>query len=192
MCIATAALIVGTVGAATSAYGVYSGGQASKRAAAYQAQVARNNSLIAESNARYAEEAGAAQAQATSLKGAAVGGKIKAAQAASNVDVNTGSAVNVQQSARQAEKLDTETVFNNAMLHAYGYRANATNFTAQAGLDELAGENAATGAEIGAVGSLLSNASSLGFRWGGLGGGGGGAGASPMGAGMTSGELELA
>jgi hypothetical protein len=65
---------------------------ASGEAAAYQAQVARNNAIIAGYNATEAEQAGETQAYVTSQTAAAQGGRIKAAQAANNIDVNTGSA----------------------------------------------------------------------------------------------------
>lgn len=166
MCIATAAAVAGLAGAATSATGAVVGGEATQNMAAYQAQVAKNNQIIANQNAKYATEAGEAQAAATSLKGAAVGGKIKAGQAANNVDVNTGSAVNVQQSQREQSKLDTETVLNNAELTAYGYRAQATGYGAQAGLETLTEEEAVPAALTGAAGNLLSSASSVGLKFG--------------------------
>lgn len=166
MCFATAALVAGVAGAATTAYGSYQAGNAASSAAAYQAQVAQNNAKIADQNAQYTIAAGQVKAATQSLKGAAAGGKLKAAQAAGGVDVNSGSAVDVQQSQREQEKLDTETVMSNAELQAYGYRTASTSFTAEAGLDEMKADQAKTAGEIGAAGSLLSNASSLGFKWG--------------------------
>ena len=52
--------------------------------------------------------------QPRAFKGAAEGAKVKTAQAANNVDVNIGSAVNVQASERETNVLNTETVLNNA------------------------------------------------------------------------------
>lgn len=121
----------------------------------------------------------------TPLSAAATGGQVKAAQAANNIDVNTGSAVAVQQGTRQAGYLNTETVMNNAELAAYGYRTQQRGFTEQAGLETMAaqeappaaglatagGEYAAAGAYSGsegamqaAEGSLLSSASGIGFK----------------------------
>ena len=165
MCFATAALIAGGIGAATTAVGTVEGGQATANAANYSAQVARNNAAIANQNADYAIAAGQQKAATESLKNAATMGKIKANQAASGIDVNTGSAAKVQESAREVGALDTATVLNNAELTAYGYRSNATSFTAQAGLDTLEAEQAPLGADIGAVGTGLSQVSSLGSKW---------------------------
>ena len=169
MCIATIAAVGALAGAGVSAAGTVYSGMATGDAASYQAEVARNNSLIAEQNAKYASEAGTAQATAVSLKGAAKMGKIKTAQAANNIDVNTGSAVDVRASEREAGVLDTATVLSNAELEAYGYRTAATGYTAEAGLLGTQAEEAPIGAGIGATGSLLSGVSAVGFKFTGTG-----------------------
>jgi len=155
-------------GAGISAIGAIEQGQATANAASYSAQVARNNATVAEQNAQYSTEAGQARAEASSRKGAASLGKLKASQAASGVDVNSGSAVNVQESERETNKLDTETVLNNAELQAYGYRSQATSFNAQAGLKDEEAKQAPIGAGFAAAGGLLSSASSIGMKWSGL------------------------
>jgi hypothetical protein len=162
---AAAAPVLGLAGAATYAVGTIESGQATSNAATYQAQVAQNNAIIAEQNANYASEAGLASAVATSMKGAAASGKVKATQAASGIDVNTGSAVNVQASERETNVLSSETVLKNAELQACGYRAKATSEEAQAGLEKEDAEQATVGADIGATGNLLSSASSIGLKW---------------------------
>lgn len=167
------ALAAGVAGAGISAIGQVEQGQATANAANYQATVARNNAIIAGQNADYAERAGQVQAATQSMKGAATGGRIKVQQAASGVDVNSGSSAAVQGGQREVSKLDTETVLNNADLQAYGYRANATNFQAQAGLDTMEAEQAPIGADLAAGGGLLSSASGLGFKWSQLGNTGG-------------------
>jgi hypothetical protein len=152
-------------GAGISAIGTIEQGEATSNAASYQAQVAQNNAIIAEQNATYASNAGLAQAAATSLKGASQAGKVKTAQAASGIDVNTGSAVNVQASERETNVLNSETVLNNAELQNYGYRAAATGYKATAGLEEEEAAQAPVGAALSATGNLLSAASSIGAKW---------------------------
>lgn len=163
----TIGAIAGIAGVGVSAFGAIEAGQAQANAANFNAQVAANNAKAAEQNADYAIKAGTEKATVESLKGAEVMGGIKASQAASGIDVNTGSAVDVQRSQREKDQLDTETTLNNAQLQAYGYRTNATNFTAQSELDKATAEQAPIGADIGAAGGLLGSASSLSFRWGG-------------------------
>jgi hypothetical protein len=162
---ATASLGLGVLGLGAQVFGGLKQGSAQAASANYQAQVARNNAVIAEQNAQYAIKAGAQEATTQGMKNRAVMGKIMAAQAASGVDVNTGSAVDVQRSQRETGLLDTMTIDHNALLKAYGYRAAGTSFQGQATLDEAEGRQARTGSQIGAAGTLLGGASSLGFKW---------------------------
>lgn len=149
------------VGLALSAFGTIQQGFAAQQAANYQAEVARNNAIIADQNARAAKDAGMARAEAQGMKTAALAGRVKASQAASGVDVNSGSAVDVQQGTRQIGLLDAETVLHNAELDAYGYRTTAQNYRAQADLDEMKGRNSLTGSFFNAAGGLLSKASGI-------------------------------
>ena len=165
MCFATAGIVAGMAGAGISAYGAIEGGQATANAANYDAQVARNNAIIANQSATYAEEAGNAQAGIAGMKSAAASGRLKAGQAANGVDVNSGSAVAVQSGQRKAGLLDTATVANNAELQAYGYRSQAAGFNAQAGLETLQAEQAPIGAELSAAGGLLSGATGVASKW---------------------------
>jgi hypothetical protein len=162
--LATISGIGGLIGAGATAAGTIAGGEATANAANFQAQVAHNNAIIEEQNANYALQAGRAQATATSLKGAATAGKIKTAQAANNVNTNTGSAVDVQESARETGKLDTETVLNNAELQYYGYRTQAVSDTAESELQKSKADEAVPGSILAASGGLLSSASAIGFK----------------------------
>jgi hypothetical protein len=163
--LATASAVTSAVGAGVTAAGTLESGYATSAASNYAAEVAANNAIIAGYNAKNAEAAGNVAASNQSLKGAATAGAIKSGQAASGVDANTGSAVNVQTSQRGTGALDTETVLNNAELQAYGYRVQAQSDISQAELDRAQGQQAITGSEIGAAGSLLSGAASTGFKW---------------------------
>lgn len=151
-----------------SAVGAVEGGIASKNAADYQAQVSANNATIANQNADYAIESGQAQAANQSRKGAANVGQIKVKQAASGVDVNSGSAADVRVGQRETNQLDTETVLNNSELQAYGYRSQSTNFEAQSQLDTMQGEQAEEAGYLKAGGDILSGASGVGGKWTGL------------------------
>jgi hypothetical protein len=160
-----ASTAAGVAGAGVSGFGTFLGGRSAAAAANYSAQVAANNAIIANQNATYASQAGEAQADIAARKGAAVSGKVKAGQAASGIDVNTGSALDVQAGQRETSKLEAETVLNNAELQAYGYRSQATGYTAQAGLEKMEAAQAPVGADIATIGGVLSSASSLGSSW---------------------------
>jgi beta-lactam-binding protein with PASTA domain len=165
MCFATMSLAGSLVASAVTAGGTLESGIAASRSQDYAAQVAANNSLVAQQNASYAEKAGSVAATTQALKGAAQGGAVKAAQAASGTSVNTGSNVDVQVSQRDAAKESTQTVMSNAELQSYGYRSQATGFQAQSELDKAAASQDVTGAEIGAAGNLLGGASGTAFKW---------------------------
>lgn len=152
-------------GAAASAGGQVLGGIATNNAASYQATVAANNAKIAEQNAVYTEQAGEVAAANEGRKGAAKLGVLKVGQATSGVNVNTGTAVNVQAGERETNQLDTETVLANADLKAYGYRTATTGFEAESELAKAKGTQAEEAGYIGATGSLLSAASSVGGKW---------------------------
>jgi hypothetical protein len=150
---------LGLIGGVISAVGTIAGGIAQSNALKYQAQVAQNNAITAQQNAAYAIEAGQVKTAAVSMKEAEIGGQIKAAQAASGVDVNTGSNKAVQVSQRELGKLDTETEMNKAQLQAYGYRTQATNFEAQAGLYNYEAPQAELGGFLGGAGQIFGAAS---------------------------------
>lgn len=144
--------IVATVaGAAVSAYGAVQQGKAQQEMSNYQAEVAQNNAKIA-------TEKGEAQATQVGLANRQKLGAITTGEAASGVDVNTGSAGQVRQSAKLLGQTDVETAKSNAALQNYGFRT-------QSSLDVFAGENAAAAGNIGAAGSLLSGASSVGSEY---------------------------
>lgn len=170
-------------GTATSALGSVKGGQAAAGQAreqgamnAYQAEIARRNAAIAEQAAQRAEVTAGISAENKSREGAARLGKVKAAQASNGIDVNTGTAVDVQTGQRELGQLDTETVFNNELLKAYGYRVQGQNFDAEAALLDArakgAGQRASdaeTAGYLKGAGTLLSNASALPLKFGNFG-----------------------
>ena len=169
MCFATGAAIAsavaGVAGAGVSALGAITQGQAAGRNAAYQSQVAANNATIAQQNAQYATEAGSVQAQEASMKSAAQVGAVKAAIGANDVDVDTGSPLTTQVSQRETGVTNTEQTMQNALLQAYGYNTQATSFEAESGLEQAEAVEAPEEGELSAAGGLLSNASSIGFKF---------------------------
>jgi hypothetical protein len=165
--VAAAAPFLAMAGAGVSAAGTIAGGIASQNASNYQAAVANNNSIVAQQNAVHAEQAGEVSAENQSLKGAAEGGKVKVAQAANGVNVNSGSALDVQVGERETNQLNTETVFQNDLMQAYGYRVQSENFQSEAALDKAKADEAVPAAVLSATGSLLSSASGIGGKWSG-------------------------
>lgn len=168
--IAPLAIPLMIAGAGVSAVSTISGGIAKQDASNYQAAIASNNATASGQQAEYAANAGQVKGAKQSLKGAADAGRLKTSQAANGVNVNTGSAVDAQVAQREAAKLDTETVINNADLTAYGYRRQEDNFRAQQRMDQATADNAVPAAALSATGGLLSAAGSLGYKWNSAGG----------------------
>jgi hypothetical protein len=158
---AVVSLVGSGIGAIGQASGAQQTAQANAAAASYQAQVAANNQIIANQNAEYATQAGEQQATVEGLKNRSLAGTLRTDIAANNIDVNTGSAADVQTGQRQAGLLDVQTVRQNAALQSYGYRTQASNFGAQQGLQQLAAANDIQAGNIAATSSLLSGATSV-------------------------------
>lgn len=150
--------LIGGIGALQS-------GNAQSAASKYNAQIAAENSTIAQQNATWAGEAGEQQAGEASQKTRATVGAIQAAQAANNVDVNSGSAVDVRSTAAQLGELSAINIRSNAARSAYGYQTASTSQTAQSELDTYnAGQESLAG-ETGAATSLLGGAGNAGLNY---------------------------
>ncbi len=158
-------LAMGLAGAAVSAVGSYEAGQAGKASADYQSQVARNNAMIARQNEGWTTQSGEAKVAAQGMKTAQTVGATKAAQGASNIDVNSGSAAKVRTAEAKLGALDALTIRSNTSREAYGYAVTAVSDEAQAGLLESQGSQAETAGDIGALSSFLSGASSVGSKY---------------------------
>jgi hypothetical protein len=153
------ALPLAIASAVVSGVGAISSGIAQGNAANYQAQVASNNATIARQNAVYAAGAGSAQATASGLKGRAREGAVRTGIAANGLDVNSGSAADVQTSQRELDSLDTATVANNAAIQVYGYKTQATGYEAQSKLDRAEATDAYASGAFKAAGDILGNTS---------------------------------
>jgi hypothetical protein len=157
--------VAGLVGAGVSAYSSYESGQAQSAAAAYQAQVAANNAIIAQRNARTDIQAGEAAATNQGLKTRAQVGQEKAAQGASGIDPNTGSAPLVRNGTQELGMLDAMTIRSNAAQKAYAQQVQATSDTAQSQLDTMESTQAAEAGELGGLGTLLGGVSTVGKNY---------------------------
>jgi hypothetical protein len=163
--IGTAATVAGLAGGGISAFGAYEGGKARAASADYQAQVAKNNAMIARQNASWEAASGAAKESAQGMKTAASAGTAKAAQGASGIDVNTGSAANVRGAIAKLGALDALTIRSNTARAVYGYEVAATSDEAESKLLSAEAKQAGTAGDISALGTFLSSASSVGSKY---------------------------
>lgn len=158
--------------AGLQAAGAIEQGQAQSKAAAYQAQVATNNATIAKENANYATAAGEQSMVNQQKKTKATIGAITAGQGANNLDVNSGSDLQVRTSAAQLGQLDALTIKNNAARTAWNEENQASSYTAQSQLDTSESKSSSLAGFINAGNSVLGGASSIGkLYWPGAGAG---------------------
>lgn len=152
-------------GGITSAMGAEQSAAATQQAYNYQAGVAQINSKIDLQNADYARDQGETQAMMFGLKSGQQQAQIKNQQAASGLDVNSGSAVDVQASQRKLSGIDTTQIRSNAAKIAYDYDVKSTMDLNQSTLDVMAGQNAKIAGDFQAASSILGSVSSVSSKW---------------------------
>lgn len=159
MCIpAAAAPIMLGISMATSLAGAGVSAYSQEQSANYNAQVARNNQIIAQQNQALDLEQGQQQEENQRLKTGAVLGQIGAQEAASGVNPNEGSALNVKSSEAEMGELDALTIRSNANIKAQNDKYMGEMYGAQASLDKSQGQ-------LGMMSSLLGGASSVAGKW---------------------------
>src|SRR6185312_863591 len=160
-----ASMAASAAGAAVSAIGSAKQGAAEANMSNYNAQVQAQDAKAAQQNAQWAGAAGEQQTEQKQLQTRATVGALKANEAAGNIDVNSGSAVDVRSSAAQLGQLDAINIRANAARQAYGYQTQATSYEAESNLDRYAANNDVTAGDIGAAGTFLGGAGNAGSNW---------------------------
>lgn len=171
----TAFLISSLVASGVSAAQQVRAGRASRRAgeaeqAAANSEAALNdvNAGVAEQQGRDAEARGQQEEARYREQVAQVLGAQSAGYAASNIDIASGSAMDVRHDAERLAELDVQTIRTNTAREAWGYRVQANDLRKRADIarktgvyQAAAGQAAATSATIGAAGTVLGTTSSL-------------------------------
>lgn len=145
--------VIGAVGAESSA-------SAQAASATYNAEIATQNQQIATQNANLAAASGEQQAAISEQKTRAKEGGIITGEAAGNINVMTGSAVDVQTSEKALGLQDALTIKSNAARQAYGYQTQAYNYGAESNLYGYEAQTAQTAGMINAGSTLLGGAAS--------------------------------
>lgn len=158
--------IVSTIGGAIiSASGASQSANAQAQASAYQAQVARNNQIIAQQYAEQSRREGEIQAQTKETETAQRIGAVRAAAGAAGLDTASGSPLRLQDDTKALGSLDAQTIRYNAAKQAYGYEVRAAGFEGQSRLDTMASENARSAGSLGALGAIISGGASVSDKW---------------------------
>lgn len=138
-------------GGAIKAFGQMQEGDASAEMYKYKAAVAAQN-------AAYQRAAGEVSAQRSGMKSRFEIGQALAAQGASNLDVNRGSAPLVRQGMHDVAVQEQGIIRTDAARRAWGEEAEAK-------LDIEAGTQAKKASKIAAIGSILGAATSVSDKW---------------------------
>lgn len=152
-------------GGVTTAMGQSYQAKATSNMYKYQQGMTQINQQISEQNAAYARSVGEVEAQKSGMRSRFQLGGIRVAKGAGNIDVNSGSAREVQDSQEAIGQHDQSTIRSNAARQAYGYDVEATGQKAQGGMYGMAADNATTAGKIGMTGTLISTAGSVASKW---------------------------
>lgn len=161
--------MLGLIGGVIGAIGAIQQGQAEAAQGKYQAAVAKNNQIISEQSAVYELQAGQVEEQASKMKTGQVIGEAHAAQGASGLETESGSAVKVRGTTGLIGDIDAATIRSNAAERAREYRIQGVNFDAQAGLYEMQAKQAQVASMFSAAGSIVGGLSSAFGSSGGMG-----------------------
>lgn len=166
MCeLATASLVMAGASAVVGGVGQMQAGAAAKAAGQYQAQVARNNAIIANYNADDALKRGQVEEQKYRGQVSQLVGRQRAVLAANGVVVDEGSALDITSDTRAVGELDALTIRYNSEREAYNYRRQGDNFTSDANLLDMRASQSESAAMLGTVSTLLSGAGSVADKW---------------------------
>lgn len=152
-------------GGVLSAIGASKQGDAQASMYNYRAQVARINANIERQNAAWSRTKGDQEAVQYGQKAAQQRGAILAAQGASGVDVNSGSAKDVQRSQEAIKDTDLSTLRSNTAKIAYDYETKAVMDENQATLDVMSGDYAKEAAKYKVAESIIGSVSSVSSKW---------------------------
>lgn len=127
----------------------------------YHQRLAKWNADQTERDAAFVLERGqrAANRQRQDAKGLV--GSQRAAAAASGVEVNDGSALDVQADTAALGELDATTIANNAAREALGYKAQASGYRQQGIYEGLAARNQAGALKTAGYSTLLTGAANV-------------------------------
>ena len=101
----------------------------------YQAQVAANNAAVAKQQMQNAQNQGQLALQQQQIKNASALSGLRAQMAASGLDLNSGSPLNMQASQQMMGNLSDQNIRDSTTNQMYGLSASAMNQNANSQLD---------------------------------------------------------
>lgn len=131
----------------------------------FKAGIAKLNADINKQNAAWSLNSGAIKAANYGLKAGQEIADTKVVQAASGLDVNSGSKEAVRDTQSAVAKYDQNLIRADAAKTAYGYETKASADKAEAELDRVSADNAGKAGKLGVLSSIIGTASSVASKW---------------------------
>lgn len=151
----TLATALTAVSAGASLYQGYASGQSAMAQADAQADALERNAEISRAQGHDAIERGGMEELRLRRQLANLRANQRTQAAASGIDINSGSALDVQNASISEGEFDAEAVRFNAARAKWGYDTQADNMIAQANNARAIGRSARTNALIGGVANAL-------------------------------------
>ena len=158
-----AATVVSAAGAAAS-------GIAAANQADYQAQVAKNQAMLASQRAEIGMQDASLKSAELGMQSRATMGKLAAGLASSGLDINTGSTRGVLEGEREITKMGARDYAKAASYDWWATKQQQVSALGEAELQKSKAEMAGYAGAVGAGQSLLGGASKLNEQYGWFGG----------------------
>ncbi|MCU7218017.1 hypothetical protein [Pseudomonas sp. VE 196-7] len=133
------------------------GAQNAKQEGAFNSGMLKQNAALKDQAANDTIAAGNTSADWQRVRTGQAIGTQRSAQAANGIDVNSGSAAQLQDDTAMIGELDALTIANNAAREAYGYRVQAQQDRQNSAQVLTNAGNKATGSILGGLGSAFGS-----------------------------------
>lgn len=147
--------------AAVTAAATYVAYDSNKKAAEANAQIAENNARLAAADAETERAMGDRESQQQTWRMRAMEGQQRAAIAASGVDSQIGTPVEVLGESAMLGEVDQQTIRLNAARRAWGFSAQSQNIRNQSRVDQFSARSQRTATVLGGLGSMAGYGRSL-------------------------------
>lgn len=161
-----AVVIAGTLlSAAAAGASQFQQAQATRAQAQYRERVAQNNQILAERAAEDARERGKIEERQRRILTEQQLGQQRAASASRGVDVNVGSALDLQADTAAFGELDALTIRSNAEREALGFETQGADFQSEARIRSLEADSANKAASLGIATTALTTGGAVASKW---------------------------
>lgn len=157
--------IIGVVSTAVGVVGQFQQASASAAASEHQAAVDRNNAIIAGRLALDARRRGVIAEQEAQLETQGVLGQQRAVLSARNLDIGSGSALDILGDTAMFGALDALTIRHNYEREAIAFETQQQNFSASAEMNTFRARNARTAGVFNAFSTALGGFNQIYSGW---------------------------